>query len=129
LKPSHFADEDFQQADGGSAEEDQEPLGVVEDVEMADAGEDGVDDMDRDAASEDGEDRDSEVESMEVDIDAGVQSLNPKRVDAVAIPNSVARVAAPHGLIFRRVLAREIEIFKSFIQAPRCELAFGTRRV
>jgi rRNA biogenesis protein RRP5 len=89
LKPSHFADEEFQQADDASAEEDQEPLGVVEDVEMEDAGEDGVDDMDRDAASEDGEDQDSEVESMEVDIGAEVQSLNPKQVDAVAVPSSV----------------------------------------
>ena len=89
LKPSHFADEDFQQADDASAEEDQEPLGVVEDVEMADAGEDGVDDMDHDAASKDGEDQDSEdseVESMEVDIGTDVQSLNPKQV---AIPSSV----------------------------------------
>jgi rRNA biogenesis protein RRP5 len=89
LKPSHFADEDFQQADDTSAEEGQEPLGVVEDVEMADAGEDGVDDMDRDAASEHSEDQDSEVESMQVDIGADVQSLNPKQVDAVAIANSV----------------------------------------
>ena len=89
LKPSHCADEDFQQADDASAEGDQGPLGVVEDVEMADAGEDGVDDMDRDAASEGGEDQDSEVESMEVDIGADVQSLNLKQVDAVAIPNSV----------------------------------------
>ena len=56
---------------------------------MADAGEDGVDNMDRDAASEDGEDQDSEVESMEVDISTDVQSLNPKRVDAVVIPNIV----------------------------------------
>ena len=88
LKPSRFADEDFQQADDASAAEDQEPLGVVEDVEMADAGEDGVD-MDHDAALEDGEDQDSEVESMEVDIGADVQSLNPKQVDAVAIPNIV----------------------------------------
>ena len=86
LKPSHFADEDFQQAGDAPAEEDQEPLGVVEDVEMANTGED---DMDRDAASEDGEDQDSEVESMEVDIDADVLNLKPKQVDAVAIPDSV----------------------------------------
>ena len=89
LKPSHFADEDFQQADDASSEEDQEPLGVVEDVEMASAGEDGVDNLDRVAASEDDEDQDSEVESVEVDIGADVQSLNPRQVDGVAIPKSV----------------------------------------
>lgn len=89
LKPSHFADEDFQQVADASAEEDKESLGVVEDIDMEKAGEDGVDDLDRDAASEDGEDQDSEVESMEVDIGPDVQSFNPKQVGAVAIPNSV----------------------------------------
>ena len=90
LKPSHFTDEDFQQADDASSEEDPEPLGVVEveDVEMASAGEDGVDDADSDAASEDDQHQDSDIESMVVDIGAGVRSLNPKQVDVMAIPSS-----------------------------------------
>ena len=91
LKPSRFADEDFQ-VDGGPTQEGKEPLGVVEDVEMANAEDDDVDDVDRDAASEDGEDQDSEVESMEVDIGTDVQSLNPKQVDAVATPKIVRPV-------------------------------------
>jgi rRNA biogenesis protein RRP5 len=93
LKPSHFADEDFQQADDASSEEDQEPLGVVEDVEMASAGEDGVDDMDRDAISEDDQDQDSEIEPMAVGIGADIQSLNPKQVDAMVIPSAVRPAA------------------------------------
>lgn len=91
LKPSHFADEDFQEEDDAS-EENQEPLGVVEDVEMASAGEDGADDMDRDAASEDDEDQDSEIEPMAVEIDADIQSFNPKQTGAMAIPSTVRPV-------------------------------------
>ncbi len=89
LKPSHFANEDFLEADDASSKDDQEPLGVVEDVEMESAGEDGVDDVDHEATSEDNEDQDSEVESMEVEIDANIQTLNLKQVDAMTIPNSV----------------------------------------
>jgi rRNA biogenesis protein RRP5 len=88
LKPSHFADDDFQQADDAS-EEDQEPLGVVEDVEMASVGEDGVDDVDRGATSEDNEDEDSQIEPMAVEIGADIQSFIPKQVDAMAISNTV----------------------------------------
>ena len=88
LKPSHFADEDFQQ-EGDASEEDQEPLGVVEDVEMASVGEDDVDKMDRDATSEDDEDEDSEIEPMAVEIGADIQSLNSKQVDAMALPSTV----------------------------------------
>ncbi len=87
LKPSHFVDEDFQQADDAS-EKNQEPLGVVEDVETESVGEDGVD-IDHNATSEEDEDQDSEVESMEVDVGAGIQSLNPKQADAPAISDSV----------------------------------------
>lgn len=88
LKPSHFEDDDFRQEDDAS-EEDQEPLGVVEDVEMASVGEDGVDDVDRDAAAEDDEDQDSEIESVVMEIGADIQSFIPKQVDAMAIPNTV----------------------------------------
>ena len=84
LKPSHFADEDFQEEDDAS-EGNQEPLGVVEDVEMASVGEDSDD---RDAASEDDEDEDSEIEPMAVEIGADFQSLNPKQIVAMAIPNT-----------------------------------------
>ena len=87
LKPSHFADEDFQQADHAS-EEDQESLGVVEDIEMASAEEDGADDTDGDAAPEDGEDEESEIEPMEVDIGLDIQSLDQKQVDVMTIPSS-----------------------------------------
>lgn len=87
LKPSHFEDDDFRQED--DAEEDQEPLGVVEDVEMASVGEDGVDDVDRDAAAEDDEDQDSEIESVVMEIGADIQGFIPKQVDAMAIPNTV----------------------------------------
>ena len=75
LKPSHFTDEDFQQAaDPSSDDEDLGPLGVVEDVEMVSAGEGGDDDVDnKSAEEEDGED--SEVEPMVVDIDIGTQAL------------------------------------------------------
>jgi rRNA biogenesis protein RRP5 len=86
LKPSHFADEDFQQEDG-AAEEDQEPLGVVEDIEMASVGED--DNMDRDATSEDDEDQDSEIEPMAVEMGVDIQGLNSKQVDAMALPSTV----------------------------------------
>jgi rRNA biogenesis protein RRP5 len=90
LKPSHFADEDFQQDDHAS-EEDQEPLGVVEDIEMASAEEDGSNDADSDAASEDDEDEGSEIEPMAVDVGPDVQSLNQKEVDVTTIP----RIARP----------------------------------
>jgi rRNA biogenesis protein RRP5 len=87
LKPSHFADEDFQEEDNAS-EENQEPLGVVEDVEMASVGENSDNDTGHDAASEDDEDEDSEIEPMAVEIGADIQSLNPKQTDAMAIPNA-----------------------------------------
>lgn len=90
LKPSHFANEDFQQ-DDHTSEEDQEPLGVVEDIEMASAEEDGTNDTDSDAASEDDGDEESEIESMAVDISPDVQSLSRKRVDAIP---SIARPAS-----------------------------------
>jgi rRNA biogenesis protein RRP5 len=86
LKPSHFTDEEFQQVDHDS-EEDQGALGVVGDVEMTSAEEDGADDADGDAASED--DHDSEIEPMAVDIDP---DLNQKQVDMTAISH-VARPA------------------------------------
>jgi rRNA biogenesis protein RRP5 len=77
LKPSHFTDEDFQQAvDSSSDEEDQGPLGVVEDIEMLSAGEDGDDDAD----SGEGGGEDSEVEPMVVDIDSGAQGLAAKPI-------------------------------------------------
>ena len=75
LKPSHFTDEDFQQeADTPSDDEDQGPLGVVEDVEMLSAGEDG-DDADGKSMSED---EDSDIEPMVVDIEAGAAGLATK---------------------------------------------------
>lgn len=84
LKPSHFTDEDFQQAaaDASSDDEDQGPLGVVEDVEMLSAGEDGDDDADADgkSASEEGGDEDSEIEPMVVDIDAQGLATKPPDV-------------------------------------------------
>jgi rRNA biogenesis protein RRP5 len=83
LKPSHFTDEEFRQVDHDS-EEDQGALGVVGDVEMASAEEDGVDDTDGDAASEDEEDQDSEIELMAVDIDP---DLNQRQVDMTAVSN------------------------------------------
>jgi rRNA biogenesis protein RRP5 len=86
LKPSHFADEEFQQVDHDSEDhEDHGALGVVGDVEMASAEEDGADDTDGDAASEDDEDQDSEIEPMAVDIGP---YLDQKQVDMTAIPNS-----------------------------------------
>jgi len=93
LKPSHFADEDFQQDDHAS-EEDQEPLGVVEDedIEMASAEEDGTNDTDSDAVSEDDEDEESEIEPMAVDVSPDVQNLSQKQVNVTTIP-SVARPA------------------------------------
>ena len=91
LKPSRFADEDFQQDDDAS-EEDQEPLGVVEDIEMASAEEDATDDTGSDAASEDDDDEGSEIEPMEVDVGPDVQSLGQKRVDVTTIP-CIARPA------------------------------------
>lgn len=91
LKPSRFADEDFQQDDPAS-EEDQEPLGVVEDIEMASAEEDGTDDTGSDAASEGDEDEESEIEPMAVDVSPDVQSLSRKQVDVTTIP-SIARPA------------------------------------
>jgi rRNA biogenesis protein RRP5 len=92
LKPSHFADEEFQQADHDS-EEDQGPLGVVEDVEMASAEEDGADDTDDgDVAPDDDQDQDSEVEPMAVDIGPDIQSLNQKQVDMSSISNSARPV-------------------------------------
>ena len=79
LKPSHFTDEDFQQAaDASSDEEDQGPLGVVEDVEMLSAGEDGDNDAESKSTSEEGGGEDSEVEPMVVDIDVAPQALAPK---------------------------------------------------
>ena len=75
LKPSHFTDEDFQAVDASSDEEDHGPLGVVEDVEMLSAGEDGDDDADSKSASEEDEGEDSEVEPMVVDIVANTQNL------------------------------------------------------
>ncbi|KAH9081576.1 nucleic acid-binding protein, partial [Lactarius deliciosus] len=78
LKPSHFTDEDLQQAavDTSDSDEDQGPLGVVEDVEMLSAGED----EDGQSTSEEGESDDSEIEPMVVDIDTGAQGLatNPR---------------------------------------------------
>jgi len=50
----------------------------------------------------------------------------------IAVPASAARTTAmttPHPLISRRAPTRNNEFFKPFIQAPRCELAYGTRRV
>jgi len=91
LKPSHFADEDFQQ-DGHTSEEDQEPLGVVEDIEMASAEEDGTDGTDSDAVSEDDEDEEPEFEAMGVDVSPDVQSLSQKQVDVTTIPG-IARPA------------------------------------
>jgi len=78
LKPSHFTNEEFLQADHDS-EEDQAALGVVGDVEMASAEEDRVDDTD-------GSDKDSEIEPMAVDISPG---LDQKQVDITAISNGV----------------------------------------
>ena len=83
LKPSHFEDDD-------ASEDDQEPLGVVEDVEMASVGEDRADDEDRNAASEDDEDQNSEIEPMVVEIDADIQSFIPKQV----VPNRVPPMPA-----------------------------------
>ena len=81
LKPSHFTDEDFQQtADASSDDEDQGPLGVVEDVEMLSAGEDGDDGDDGDGKSA-SEDEDSEIEPMVVDIKAGASGLATKPPD------------------------------------------------
>jgi rRNA biogenesis protein RRP5 len=78
LKPSHFTDEDFQQAaDASPDDEDLGPLGVVEDVEMLSAEEDGDDDAGDKSASEEGGE-DSEVEPMAVDIDIGAQALATK---------------------------------------------------
>ncbi|KAI9444728.1 nucleic acid-binding protein [Lactarius indigo] len=79
LKPSHFTDEDFQQAavDTSESEEDQGPLGVVEDVEMSSTGED----EDEKSTSEEGGGEDSEIEPMIVDIDAGAQGLAAKPSD------------------------------------------------
>lgn len=88
LKPSHFADEDFQQ-DDHTSEEDQEPLGVVEDIEMASAEEDATDDTGSDAASEDDDDEGSEIEPMAVDVSPDVQSLSQKQVDVTTIPSIV----------------------------------------
>jgi len=90
LKPSHFADEIFEQADDTSSEEDQGPLGVVEDVEMASTEEDGVNDAHGDEASGA---EDSEIEPMMVDIGANIQSLIPKQVDVTTITDSSARPA------------------------------------
>lgn len=82
LKPSHFTDEDFQKAaDASSDDEDQGPLGVVEDVEMLSAGEDGDDDADGKSTSEESGAEDSEIEAMVVDIDAGAPGLATKPPD------------------------------------------------
>ena len=82
LKPSHFTDEDFQQAAvDTSSDEAQGPLGVVEDVEMLSAGEDDDDDHDGKSTSEEGGGEDSEIEPMVVDIDAGAQGLATKPSD------------------------------------------------
>ncbi|KAI9452549.1 nucleic acid-binding protein [Lactarius psammicola] len=84
LKPSHFTDEDFQQeADNTSSDEDQGPLGIVEDIEMLSAGEDGDDDDDDDgkSTSEEGGGEDPEIEPMVVDIDAGARGLAAKPFD------------------------------------------------
>ncbi len=80
LKPSHFTDEELQQAVDSSSDEDQEPLGVVEDVEMASAVEDS-DDANKSASEGDGSD-DSEVEPTKVDIITGGQNPAPKPSDA-----------------------------------------------
>jgi rRNA biogenesis protein RRP5 len=56
---------------------------------MASVGEDGVDDVDRGATSEDNEDEDSQIEPMAVEIGADIQSFIPKQVDAMAISNTV----------------------------------------
>ncbi|KAF8274016.1 nucleic acid-binding protein [Lactarius quietus] len=83
LKPSHFTDEDFQQAaDASSDEEGQGPLGVVEDVDMLSAGEGDDDIADRKSASEEGAGDDSEIEPMVVDIDTSAQGLAAKPLDA-----------------------------------------------
>jgi hypothetical protein len=49
-----------------------------------------------------------------------------------AVPDSAVTIkvkTAPHLLISRHALASAIEFFKPLIQAPRCELAYETRRV
>ncbi|KAI9461178.1 nucleic acid-binding protein [Russula earlei] len=85
LRPSHFVDEDFQQTDDTSSKEDEGSLGVVKDVEMASVEEDGVDDAESDA---DSEDEGSEAESMVVDIGADIQILDPKQGDVTIVPSS-----------------------------------------
>ena len=92
LKPSRFTDEDFQPVDDASSEEDQEPLGVVEDVEMSSAGEEGVDGTDNDAAPDNDQDQDSEIEPMAIDVDADVQSLNQKQPDVTPVSRSARPV-------------------------------------
>ncbi|KAI0275150.1 nucleic acid-binding protein [Gloeopeniophorella convolvens] len=80
LKPSNFSDEDFQE-DGTSSEGDEEPLGVIEDVEMSDAEEEGNDgaDSDSDAASEGAEEAESDTEPMAVDVDVDLSSFLSKQ--------------------------------------------------
>ncbi|KAH9178640.1 nucleic acid-binding protein [Lactarius sanguifluus] len=79
LKPSHFTDEDLQQAavDTSESDEDQGPLGVVEDVEMLSA----VEDEDGQSTSEEGGGDDSEIEPMVVGIDTSAQILATKPSD------------------------------------------------
>src|SRR6266478_4289596 len=53
-------------------------------------------------------------------------------LEVVAIPASVTNAhakATPHRRISSPALAGDNEFFKAFIQAPRFELAIGTRRV
>ncbi|KAI0308284.1 U3 snoRNP-associated protein Rrp5 [Multifurca ochricompacta] len=85
LKPSHFTDEDFQQVDEALSE-DHMSLGAVEDAEITTARNDDINDSN--AASDDG-DRDSEVETMAVDLDTDINSLAHKQLDATPISISV----------------------------------------
>ncbi|GJE87565.1 U3 snoRNP-associated protein Rrp5 [Phanerochaete sordida] len=72
LKPSYFAEEDFQEEES-EEEADQESLGVVDEEEEQDQdGEDNQEDEDEEAASdaEDNEE-DEDEETMDVDVDVG----------------------------------------------------------
>lgn len=72
LKPSHFADEDFESHDGedsGVEELESAPLGVVDDgEEMSEDGTSG-DALDEDVASMDVADEDDDDNAMQIDID------------------------------------------------------------
>ncbi|KAH9065673.1 nucleic acid-binding protein [Lactarius vividus] len=85
--PSHFTDDDFQQAavDTSESDEDQGPLGVVEDVEMLSAEED----EDGESASEEGGGEDSEIEAMVMDIDASAQGPTAKLSDVTPTAHDV----------------------------------------